>query len=808
MKLYILTLIVLFNLSSVLALETDEIVASDTYIKGRVVDSQNSKPVEYATVALYNTEDNKVVTGTVTKANGSFKISGLKEGSYYLIISFIGYEEKRIEKVVVTAENKGINLSEIVLQRSTQKIDEVEVVANSASVQYKIDKKVVNVSKQFAATAGTAVDVLESVPSVRVDIEGNISLRGSSGFTVLIDGRPTILDANDALRQIPASTIENIEIITNPSVKYEPDGTAGIINIISKKNRLKGISGITNFNYGLDEKYGGDFLFSLKGEKVNFFIGGNYNYREYPGGRITERVTSSVDTTWNVYSEGSTIRKSLYKGLKGGIELDLSKKDFLSFSYSIGEGERKWESYLDYTDWSVPGGDINSYKSIENGFRGGTYQSLSTDFQHKFDDKGHEILANFTYQKRDMDESSKSELRDDENETVFEGRESTEKGPSERMQLKLDYTLPLGENDKFEAGFQGRKGESNDFTELRLFDNESGNYISQPQYEHKTVYFRNIYSLYSLYAGMRGRFGYQGGLRGEYVWREIESDVSDEESVINGLDLFPTLHLSYNLPAEWQMMGSYSRRIERPRSYYLEPFLTWMDAYNVRKGNPNLNPEYIDSYELGILKTMGNNFLSGEAFYRVTHNKVERVRSVFDKDVFLHSIENVGNDYSLGVELALKYNVIKWWQVDLSGSLYNYRVEGVLGGADFSRTSFNWNTRMNNTLMLGKTTQLQLNGRYNSETATAQGRTEGYFTADASLRKYFLKKKLYFTLQGRDLFQTATRKYTSVGDDFYYYSESYYKAPVVILTITFNFNNYKVKRQGRGDGGDGEGEEF
>ena len=245
-------------------------------ISGQVFDNKSKHSIEYATVSLSDI-NGKLVTGTITNSIGHFSIDNIKNGTYKLTVSFLGYEDIVIEDVVLSDRKRNIDLSGIYITPSSENLEEVTIVSNVAPVQYKIDKKIINVSKQFATISGTAIDVLENIPSVRVDIEGNVSLRGSSGFTVLIDGRPTILDANDALQQMPASNIQNIELITNPSVKYDPDGSAGIINIITKKKKMQGVSGIVNLNAGLDDKYGGDFLFNLKAAGFNFFAGADYN---------------------------------------------------------------------------------------------------------------------------------------------------------------------------------------------------------------------------------------------------------------------------------------------------------------------------------------------------------------------------------------------------------------------------------------------------------------------------------------------------------------------------------------------------
>ena len=313
-----------------------------------------------------------------------------------------------------------------------------------------------------------------------------------------------------------------------------------------------------------------------------------------------------------------------------------------------------------------------------------------------------------------------------------------------------------------------------------------------------------------MYAGEMGNFGYQGGLRGEYTYRTVAMTGVDDKFKIDRWDYFPTVHTSYKLTGGQQAMSSYTRRIERPRGYYLEPFETWMDAYNVRKGNPSLKPEYIDSYELGYQTFWGSNLISAEGYYRITHNKVERVRSVYADNVTLHTTENVGSDYALGTELMLNMGPKKWWDMNLMSNLYNYRVEGDLFGRSFSEESFTWSMRFNNSFKLSASTRFQINSSYNSPRVSAQGRREDFFMVNMALKKELLQKSLTATLQVRDVFDTAKYEFTSSGPDFYTYREYTRNSPVVMLNLSLNINNHKVERKNQ-DGGDdsgGEGEEF
>ena len=261
----------------------------------------------------------------------------------------------------------------------------------------------------------------------------------------------------------------------------------------------------------------------------------------------------------------------------------------------------------------------------------------------------------------------------------------------------LDYTKPFGKVSKLEAGFQGRMGDSDDITSFSTYDTNTKQFILEDDLNNAINYTRRIFALYSTYSGEIQKLGYQLGLRGEYTQRKITNNNDNETYKIDRWDYFPTIHLSYKLPDNHQIMTSYSRRIDRPRGYYLEPFITWEDMYNVRMGDPGIDPEYIDAMEFGYLKQWEKAQLSFESYYRITHNKIERIQSVYQEGILMTTIANVGKDYAAGLDANLNTPLFKWWDLNVMGNIYNYRVEGSLGDENFDNSSFNWSARMNST---------------------------------------------------------------------------------------------------------------
>ncbi|MBN2365958.1 MAG: TonB-dependent receptor [Calditrichaeota bacterium] len=765
-------------------------------IKGKILDSEFQVPLEYSNIVLYSHRDSSMVSGTVTNKDGYFELTNVPPGTYDLEILFLGYERETRESIRLNRSNREVDLGKIYLRQTVLSVDAVQVEGERVPISYQIDKKVINVDQQYSTLSGSAVDVLENVPSVTVDIEGNVSLRGSGSFRVLIDGRPSVLEPSEALEQIPASTIENIEIITNPSAKFDPEGTAGIINVILKKTQKTGQSGLINLNAGLNEKYGGDLLYEMKRGDYNTILGVDYNNRTYTGSSLEENITTRNGISSYIYSEGNSTRGRISMGLRGNLDIRLSPKDNLSFSGRYGDRTSQRDSELDYTQWADNNPTRLSYFSITERERSGEFYQINSSFIHRFAGKGHQLYAEATYENDHSDEKTINELISNEG-LITNGQRFIESGPGSEARIKLDYTNPFSEKNKFEAGWQSEFDKSEENTDYQEYDESAGAYISLPKYSNSTVYKRNVHATYALYSGEWKKFGYQGGLRAEYTDRAVEFSGVEDRFTIDRWDLFPSIHTSYQFAGGHQMMVSYTRRIERPRGWELEPFMTWMDAYNVRVGNPDLKPEYINSYEAGFQTYFGKSLFSTEIYYRETINKIERIRSVYSDNVTLRSVDNIGKDYALGSELLLNIDAARFWNINILGNLYDYRVEGMLLGESFSRESFNWGGRISNNIKIGQSLQFQIDGHYRSPTVSAQGEREGFFMANAAVKYEFLPNQLSATLQVRDVLGTGKFEHTSSGPEFYNYGQYTRESPLVMLNIRFNINNYKQKDRQR-----------
>ncbi len=816
MKKLLGVLLIFFTLCSVGTpiTKANKIVYDDNkpgIIKGTIIDEKTGQPMEYANIAVYNTQDSTLVTGGITDEKGQFEITGMKYGEYYLEANFIGFDKTNIDDIILNKNKPSYNSGNIKLSPSAVEIGSVEVVADKAPVEFKLDKKVVNVSQMINAIGGTAVDVLENTPSVQVDIEGNVSLRGSSNFTVLIDGRPSVLSGSDALRQIPSSAIENIEIITNPSAKYEPDGTAGIINLVMKKNSMNGINGIVNVSAGTGDKYRGDFTLNYRTSKYNFFVGADWRDETNGGGMSSLRESYSNDTT--TYLDISGDRNFIRQGhtFKSGLELYLSQKTTLSVSGELGKSGNERNEGGKTRSWSVPA-SIDDYFAVteEISERDNDFYSGRLNFQHKFNNEGHRIEAMAYYSNEDgTDAEEESEILADENyirtDQYLDRVKTLETEDEKEFRFKLDYTYPFSEDGRFEAGMQSRIDKEIEGTQFLDYDQPSDTWTENPVYSSTTDFKRGIHAVYSTFANKLGGIQYMLGLRGELTLRDILNTNASESASLHRFDLFPTLHLSYQLLETNEFMASYSRRIDRPHGRDLDPSPNYYNRYTIRYGNPDLKPEYTDSYEVGYMKRFGRSFVSLDAFHRITNNKIENFEELGEDGIYYMYSDNFDKDYSTGLELTGNVNFTKWLLVNASVSMFNYRITGDINGESIDRESTNWNGRMNTTFKFAQNSRLQLQGFFRGPSVSAQGETKSMIFTNVSYRHEFWDNKISATLSVRDPLGTAKFERESYGQDFKSWFEWRREPRVVMLTLSYKINNFKEDRGNNNGGGGNEG---
>ena len=770
-------------------------------LTGKVKDLISEKFVEYATIAVFRHRDSSLVGGTISLPDGSYSVNNLPYGMLYLEASFVGYKKTRITRIPLTPEKKVVDMGVLVIEPSSTSLEAVEVVADRPQIEYKIDKKVITVDQNIVAAGGTAVDVLENTPSVQVDIEGNVSLRGSSNFTVLIDGRPSVLKGNEALQQLPSSTIQSIEIITNPSAKYDPEGSAGIINVLMKKQKQSGVNGIVNASLSSNGSYGGDVLINLRKNKINYFLGGNYNVRSFGNTGYLEKQIFNVDTFFQIKNPEGTFHRDGAR-FKGGFEYNLDSRSTLAVSGSLGRFSFGRTASSKEQQYYHPATGENLFFIQDNDFNitRNSYE-LALDYQLKLNDAGHQLQTSVTY----SDEWS-SENSILEQDTVGSNWQSIgtpaymertlEDDAETEFEAKIDYTLPVSEKSKFEAGYAADYEGSSGNYRFQNYNNESDFWMENDSLFNDKDFSNVIHAAYAIYSNGLGKlFDFQTGLRIEYNDRLLVQNETNEKFGFNNWDFFPSIHISRQLPKNFQAQASYTRRIDRPRDRELDPFKTYMDPYTARIGNPGLKPEYTNSYELNIQKNLkGNGFVSLEFFHRQTNNLIDRYTVVDTLTrISTFTYKNINRDYSTGAEAMINMPLAKWWILNTSASFYNYTLKDSSGSIDLDKSSFTWSARFNSMFRFKTGTQVQLMGFYRAPSITSQGDRKGFFFTNVGIRQEFFSRKLILSLQVRDILGMAKFEYTSSGEGFYQYRKMKRESQIISLSASYKINNYRQK---------------
>jgi outer membrane receptor protein involved in Fe transport len=785
-----------------------EAMPAEGVITGTILEYLTDNPMGYANVVLFSQRDSSMVSGTVTNMDGSFQLDKVPNGKFYLIANFIGFKRETIPDIAINPRNPAVDLSTVYLHSASEDLEAVEIVGQQEHIEYQIDRRVVNVSQDLMAQGGTAVTALENTPSVQVDIDGNVSLRGSGSFTVLVDGRPSVLQGSDALQQIPSANIDRIEIITNPSAKYDPDGVAGIINVILKEKKQSGLSGIINLSAGTADKYNGDFLLNYRTGKFN--VVGGADFRDYNsfGGRESFQETDLNDSTTRFLS--SIGDRNYTRGgynFRVGTEYFLNDKTTISVMGQAGVFEFERTLSSRQRDYTIPASTDDRLRTTSISNRERDYYRITLNFQHQFDDLGHKLEAMAYYSYRDGTSfNDQEELTADEDWNITDDDpfkiKTNETSLDEEIRFNIDYTRPISENGRLEAGYQTRMETEIEDYRFTTYDFNSQSWIEDDLFSNDMDYRRDIHSIYGMYSNIYNSLGYQLGLRSEYTYRKITNRRADEPSLIDRWDIFPTLHLSYTFPNNDQMQASYTKRINRPRGWALDPFTMYIDSYSRRKGNPNLKPEYTDSYELAYQKRINGALIALEGYYRVTTDQITRIRTLESDGTFLYTFENINNDYSLGSELMVNVSPAKWFDLSVSGNLFHYRIEGNVADSDIDSESLNWNGNLNATFNLPNDFRVQANGRYNGPTVRAQGESKGFFMSSLALRKDFFNRQFSVTASIRDIFGTARWESISSGPGFTSNDTFIGESQVVTLNLTYIINNYKRQRGGMDGNGD------
>ncbi len=549
-------------------------------------------------------------------------------------------------------------------------------------------------------------------------------------------------------------------------------------------------------------------MLNYRTEKFNYFIGADWRDETNYGSMASSRETYLGDTTkyLSIGGDRNFIRGG--QNFKGGFDYYLSDKTIFTLSGEVGKSKNNRSGEELIYEYTIPKStDIysvnNEISASENDVFSGTF-----NFQHKFKKDGHKIEANAFYSGRSgFDGDKENEMLTDENYnpsgTYLAQVKSNEEEDEKYLRLKADYTLPISDVSKLEAGFQSRMEREKESASFEAFDPASGTWIISDFFSSSIDFKNDIHAIYSTYSNKLGGLEFMAGLRGELTDREIKSSGAGSTNALKLFDLFPTLHLSYDIGEKNEIMASYSRRINRPGGWDLNPVPTYFNRYTVRVGNPALEPEYTDSFDLGYMLKFGRSYLSLEAFSRITKNKIDRIESLGGDGILYLKSENLGKDYSTGLELMGNIEFTKWLTVNTSVSGFNYRLKGEIDGKAFDSESTNWSGRMNTTIKFSDNSRMQIQGFYRGSSVSAQGESKASFHTTLALKQDFLKKKLTATLSVQDLLGTAKFERESVTGDFKNWFQWKREPQVVMLTLSYKINNFKSDEKGNNSGGGG-----
>ena len=796
-------------------------------ITGKVIDQENNQPLEYATFVLQSVNDPNKITGGITDEKGIFSVE-TSPGNYNLSIEFIGYKTYKSNNRNLT---ENTNIGTVSLEISAAQLEGVEVVAEKTTVEVRLDKKVYNVGKDLTTSGANISDALANIPSVTVDVDGAIALRGNENVRILINGRPSALagfGSTDALRQLPADAIEKVEVITSPSARYDAEGTAGILNIVLKKEKTLGFNGSINTTVGYPNSSSVTSNLNLRTDKFNIFNTLGYRYREGPGSGFfdntyTDTIVGNLD---RIIEDRDIDRKNSGFNINLGVEYFLTDKSSLTASAfaSISDGEDVTGNST--TRFIATDLDSRTFRNEIEKENDKSYQ-LSLNYINNLDDEGQKLTADFQYSADKEDKPTT--IREDNTfpnndllalENIFEIEKQNE------ILAQVDYVLPIGDA-QFEAGYRGNFEESDTDYQLDEFNIGTGEFVTNLGLTNRFVYNQNVHALYSQYGNKFGEFSFLLGLRMENT--QLKGDVTgvDLEQLQeilgsdidlnfdkNYLGLFPTLNLTYELSDTENFTLGYNRRINRPRGFFINPFPSRSSRTNVFQGNPDLDPAYANAYDLGYLKRWDKLTLTSSIYYQKETNAFERIQeatglTTTDGIEIIRSLPiNLSTNERIGAEIGLLYNPEKWLRLNGSFNFFQFNSEGVFNQVDYGAKNTSWFSRFSSKVTLPGKIDWQTNGFYRGPSQNAQTESKGIFSLDLAFSKDIFNDNGTIGFNVSDLLNSRKRRSFTETEFFTSDSEFQWRQRQFTLSFIYRINEKKKPNRGGQRNGDVEEEDF
>lgn len=777
---------------------------AQTFVKGLIVDENTGNPLEFATITIYQSADNSLIGGGSSDFDGSFEIE-VKPTLLTIEISFLSYGSNKIENV--NAKNEPIiDLGTIKLAPDVQIMEEIEVVGQKSRIQMGLDKRVFNVDADLARTGGTVTELLDNIPSVSVDVEGNVSLRGSQGVTILIDGKPSgLIGLGDAqgLQLLQSNMIESIEIITNPSARYDASGSAGIINIILKKDKQKGINAAIDLNAGIPANNGAALNLNYRTNTLNLFANGGFSRRKRLGNGFSTQNFIFPDLVYTTERSNQRNRGGLNANFQFGSDWYINPKNTLTGSFLYRKGDDDNYSEVNYRDFYSDGVLFSESQRIDNEKEDESTTEFNINYKRTFDKKDQVLTFDLQYQNNsEIENSAIEEVLSLEDGVPYNGdpllQRSLNDESETRILLQLDYINPVGEDGKFEAGFRSTiRDLFNDY----LVEEFQDNWFSLEGLSNKFEYNEDIHAMYSSFGNKYGKFSLQTGLRLEYSKIKTRLIASNEINDRKYLNLFPSVFLTFEAKPQSSFQISYSRRIRRPRFWDLNPFFSFSDDRNIRSGNPNLNPEFTNSFELSHIQYGNILTLTSALYIRSTNGVIERITSVENDGISYSRPENMTSRQDMGAEFTASGEFGKW--LNLSGNINLFRqiINGGDFGEDFDTDNFSWTGRLNTRMKIWNKLNWQIMFNYRGAIDRPQGRSKAIAYFDTGLGMDVLKNKATINLNVRDVFNSRRYQYETFLDN--YNSSGYFRWGVTTVTLGFNYRiNQEKRRDNRRERGD------
>lgn len=819
----ILYVLVLAGLIGQLYGQAPKSAATPPYaIQGRLVLSGTTTPVEFATVSVFNEADSSLVTGGLTDVSGEFNIP-IKPGKYYLRIQFMGFEDVILPNVVINSQNKTYNAGDVGIKENETMLQEVVVQAERTQMELTLDKKVFNIGKDLSNLGGSATDILSNLPSVQVDVEGNVSLRGTQNVRILIDGKPSGLvglSSNDALRQLNSNLVESVEVITNPSARYDAEGLGGIINIILKKDKKMGVNGAFQGNVGLPANNGASVNLNLRKDWINFFTNIGINNRRYngKGGSNQSFFTDDINDPYLITDrDRKHDRGGIGYSTRFGSDIFLNDFNTITLAFLYRYSDEDNETRLLYRDF-YPADNADSLTvRDDNQVEGDENLEYSVNYTRTFKNKGQRLTADFQYQNNNETENSdlvESNGTTFENQNAYLFQRSVNEEIEKRVMIQSDYVHPFGSQGKLELGTRYTdRLVGNDYLVTEL--NNAGVYERDPAFSNEFEYQEKVLAIYGIIGDKIDKLSWQVGLRYEKTDLITEQKTTDIRNVQNYSNFFPSAFLTYQMDEIQAIQMSYSRRISRPRGRRLNPFSSISDNRNFYVGNPNLQPEFTDSYEIGYLANFDKSSFYGGVYYRNTEGVEQRIRTTDENGITFTRPYNVSTEESYGVEINISKDVAKWYQVSGNANFFQSYVPG--GSVTFGEetTTFNeakatsLSSRISNNFKFSKLFDAQVNVNYRAPRNTVQGKSLSVTSVDIGMTRDILKGNGTLAFNVSDLFNTRKWRSETFNENSTQYSEFQWRTTTATLSFTYRLNQNKQRARGeRGEGYDGDGGEF